>query len=64
MMPNCSGGCTSSRYTIQRSTIQRCTIHAQVMQTCLLYVEIIHNIKGRKNNRNMQRPGFLGAENF
>ena len=38
-------GCASSRYMIQWFTIQQCTVHAQLMQTCLLYIEINHDIK-------------------
>ena len=34
------------------------------MQTCLLYIEIIHDQGKKKYNRDMQRPGFLGTENF
>ena len=39
----------SSRYTIQRLTIQRCTILAWIKQTCLLCIEIIRTITGREN---------------
>ena len=45
----CRPGCASSQYTIQQFSLHRCTIHGLIMQTCLLYVEIIHNITGRKN---------------
>ena len=37
--------CASSQYTIQQFIIQRCTIHVQIMQTCLLYIEINCDIK-------------------
>ena len=37
---NTKMGCASSRFTIQQYTI-----HAQIMQTCLLYIEIHCDIK-------------------
>ena len=37
-------------------------IYAEIMQTCILYIEIIHNITGRKNISDIQRPGLLGEE--
>ena len=32
------------------------------MQTCLLYMEVIQNVTGRKYKRDTQRPGFLSEE--
>ena len=62
-MPKCSGDFTSSRYTIQRFTINDAQFmhklckHAYFIQRQFMY-------QGKKKyNRDIQRPGFPGAEN-
>ena len=40
--------CASSQYMFQQFTIQQSMIHARIIQTCLLYIEINHDIKELK----------------
>ena len=54
--------CASSWY-IQGPTIHDLTMHdLRIIQTCMFFIEIIFDIKGRKNIRvDMQRPALMAG---
>ena len=64
MMPNCSGGCTSSRFNDSRFNDARLMHKLCKHAYYTLYRDNSWYQGKKKYNRDIQRPGFLGAENF